>query len=441
MSCCCSFVPPYLLQTLAHQTDDPGLAEVARATLGTDTAIREERLHTPVGPTDGDGERPRRTVYTAEHSERLPGDPVRTEGEPPSGDAAVDEAYDGVGATWRLFDEVYDRDSLDDAGHRLDVTVHYGRDYANAFWNGRQLVFGDGDRRVFDRFTWSKGVVAHEFVHGVTQHTAGLAYQDQAGALNESVSDVFAALTVQYARDEVADDASWLIGEGIFTDRVDGRALRSLKAPGTAYDDPLIGRDPQPATMDGYVETREDNGGVHINSGIPNHAFYLAATKVGGRAWEHAGAVWYAALTDPRVGAHADFARWAAATVAAAERRFADRPEVVRAVREAWSEVGVTPGDIDAPPVGGGHAVSVRRSGGVAGLSLERRIDTATADQGRRVEELIDQIPLRSLEAGDPQPDRYVFAIEVDGETTRVHEPDLTPELAELIDLVLHGDT
>jgi Zn-dependent metalloprotease len=438
---CCSFVPPYLLRALAYQTDDAELAEQARATLETDTRIREERLRAAAGPADSDAERPRRTVYTAEHSERLPGDPVRGEGEPPSGDAAVDEGYDGVGATWRLFDEVFGRDSLDDAGHRLDVTVHYGRDYANAFWDGRQLVFGDGDRRVFDRFTQSKGVVAHEFVHGVTQHTAGLAYQDQAGALNESVSDVFAALTVQYARGEDAADASWLVGEGIFTDRVHGRALRSLKAPGTAYDDPLIGKDPQPATMAGYVETREDNGGVHINSGIPNHAFYLAATKIGGRAWEHAGAVWYAALTDARVGAHADFARWAAATVAAAERRFPDRPEVAAAVREAWSQVGVAPTDIDAPEGGGGRAVSVRRSGGVAGLSLERHIDTATAAQGRRVEALIEQIPLRSLEEGEPQPDRYVFAIEVDGETTRVQEPDLTPELAELIDLVLHGDS
>jgi Thermolysin metallopeptidase, alpha-helical domain len=177
---------------------------------------------------------------------------------------------------------------------------------------------------------------------------------------------------------------------------------------------------------------------VHINSGIPNHAFYLAATKLGGRAWEHAGVVWYAALTDPRVGAHTDFARWAAATVAAAERRFPGRPEVARAVREAWSEVGVVPSGMSRA---GGRAVSVRRSGGVAGLSLERRIDTATAEQGPRVEALIEQIPLRSLDEGEPQPDRYVFAIEVDGQTTRVREPDLTPELAELIDLVLHGDS
>jgi hypothetical protein len=447
----CLFIPPYLLQSLAERTDDPDLAGRARATLDLDTLLREQRRAPGPRPADTSAERPRRTISTADNTERLPGTPLRTEGEPPTGDAAVDEAYDGVGATWTLFQEAYERDSFDDAGHPLDVTVHYGRDYANAFWDGRRLVFGDGDGQVFERFTQAMGVVAHEFTHGVTQHTAGLAYQDQAGALNESASDVFAALTVQRHRDETADQASWLIGEGIFTDAINGVALRSMKAPGTAYDDPRIGTDPQPATMADYVETDDDNGGVHINSGIPNHAFYLAATAIGGRAWEHAGAVWYAALTDPRVGEHADFARWAAVTVAAAERMFADRSGVLAAVRDAWSDVGVEIADLDvpAPPPAGprptppgrrGHAVAVRRSGGVTGATLERRIDTATTGHGARVEELLEEIPLRSLGSGEPQPDRFVFAIDIDGEMVHVQEPDVTPALAELIDLVLHGD-
>jgi hypothetical protein len=448
----CCFVPPFVLEALATGADDPDLAGLARHSLHTDTLLRAARVHATPPPVDTDIERPRRTVYTADNTDTLPGRAVRREGDPATGDPAADEAYAGVGDAWRLFQEVYTRDSFDDAGHRLDATVHYERRYPNAFWDGRQLVFGDGDGRVFERFTRSADVIAHEFTHGVVQHTAALEYSGQPGALNESVSDVFAALTVQRALDQTAEEATWLIGERIFAADVQAHALRSMKAPGTAYDDPRIGKDPQPATMDGYVETSDDNGGVHINSGIPNHAFYLAATAAGGRAWEHVGRVWYAALTDPRLGERADFARWAAMTIDVAQRLFADRGEVSDAVRSAWESVGVEPADLDAPspappagppsppPPAHGREVTVRRSGGMAGVTLERRIDTATSAQGRRVEQLLQQVPLQQLGTSAPSPDRFVFAIDVDGETVRVPEPDVTPDLAELIDLVLHGE-
>jgi Zn-dependent metalloprotease len=345
----CQFVPPFVLEALADRTDDSDLAGLVRSSLQTDAMLRAQRLQAAPPPVDSDVERPRRTVYTADNTGSLPGRRVRSEGDPPTGDAAADEAYDGVGSAWALFHDAYSRDSVDDAGHPLDATVHYERNYPNAFWDGRQLVFGDGDGRVFERFTKAPDVIAHEFTHGVTQHTAALAYSGQSGALNESVSDVFAALTVQRALGQSADEASWLIGEQIFAPGVAADGLRSMKAPGTAYDDPRIGKDPQPATMAGYVETSDDNGGVHINSGIPNHAFYLAATTIGGHAWEQAGTVWYTALTDPRLGEHADFARWAATTVAVADRLFGARSDVAAAVRDAWSAVGVEPADLDAP--------------------------------------------------------------------------------------------
>jgi hypothetical protein len=449
----CSFVPPFLLERLATNTTDPDLAGLLRSTLDTDARLRAQRVHAAPPPVDTGVERPRRTIHSAGNTSALPGEVVRSEGAPATGDAAVDEAYDGVGAAWALFQEELSRDSFDDAGHPLDVTVHYERDYPNAFWDGRRLVFGDGDGRVFERFTKAPDVIAHEFTHGVVQHTAALAYSGQSGALNESVADVFAALTVQRVLGQTADEASWLIGEQIFAAGVDGRALRSMSAPGTAYDDPQLGKDPQPGTMSGYVETDDDNGGVHINSGIPNHAFYLAAVAIGGRAWEHAGAVWYAALTDPRLGERSDFARWAAMTLDAARRLYPRRHEVAGAVRDAWATVGVEPADLRAPvpatPAGPpsppqprrGREVTVRRSGGVTGATLERRIDTGTAPEGPRVEELLQQAALRSLTTGDPQPDRFVFAIDVDGDTVRVPEPDVTPAVAELIDLVLRGDT
>ena len=196
--------------------------------------------------------------------------------------------------------------------------MHYEERYVNAFWDGAQLVFGDGDGEVFDRFTKPVDVVGHELAHALTEHTAGLVYEGQSGALNESVSDVFAACLEQRLRGQTAAEADWLIGSDLFLPGVEARGLRDMAAPGTAYDDPVLGRDPQPAHMDDYIDTTEDNGGVHLNSGIPNRAFHLAATAIGGSSAEGAGRIWYAALTGGRVGARTDFAGFAAATVAAA---------------------------------------------------------------------------------------------------------------------------
>lgn len=144
------------------------------------------------------------------------------------------------------------------------------------------MVFGDGDGEIFLDFTIPVDVIGHELTHGVTQYTANLTYFGQPGALNESMSDVFGSLIKQYTLGQTAADADWLIGAGLLAPRVTGKALRSMKEPGTAYDDDVLGKDPQPATMDGYVKTGRDNGGVHINSGIPNHAFYLVAQSSAG---------------------------------------------------------------------------------------------------------------------------------------------------------------
>jgi Zn-dependent metalloprotease len=224
----------------------------------------------------------------------------------------------------------------------LDATVHYGRRYDNAFWNGQQMVFGDGDGDLFNRFTVSLDVIAHELTHGVTGDEAGLVYLGQAGALNESISDVFGSLVKQYARGETASSADWLIGAGLFTSKVQGVALRSLKAPGTAYDDPVLGRDPQPATMSGYVKTSTDNGGVHTNSGIPNHAFYRAAIALGGHAWEKAGRIWYETVRDKRLKPTATFTQFARYTVANAAQFFG--ADERKAVHDAWAAVGIKAG-------------------------------------------------------------------------------------------------
>ncbi|MGZ4476649.1 MAG: M4 family metallopeptidase, partial [Nocardioides sp.] len=209
--------------------------------------------------------------------------------------------------------------------------------YDNAYWDGTQLVFGDGDGKVFGRFTKPVDVLGHELTHAVTERTAGLTYSGQSGALNESLSDVFGSCVKQRLLGQSAAQADWLIGEGLFLPAVQGRALRDMAHPGTAYDDPQLGKDPQAPDMSGYVDTTDDNGGVHTNSGIPNRAFYLAAVAIGGNAWEGAGRIWYDALTGPDVSAGTDFAGFAAATVATAGAH-ADE------VTAAWKTVGVEPG-------------------------------------------------------------------------------------------------
>jgi Zn-dependent metalloprotease len=300
----------------------------------------------------------RRTIFDAKHGRELPGRIVRTEGSRRSGDAAADEAYELAGRTYDYFRRVHDRRSLDDRGLRLESTVHYGVDFSNAHWNGRQMIYGDGDGKYFNRFTAAIDVVAHELTHGLTQYTAAFGMSGQCGALAEHFSDVFGSLVKQYWRDETASRADWLIGAELFTSRVKGIAVRSMKAPGTAYDDPILGRDPQPSHMRDYVKTSADDRGVHANSGIPNHAFYRVATLLGGRAWETAGQIWYRALTQ-ELGPRSRFRQCADATWRAAGELYGAGSAPQEAVLAGWKAVGI---DISAAVLhDGGPRLRVRK--------------------------------------------------------------------------------
>jgi hypothetical protein len=435
--CRVGIVPPYLLEHVAQHVEEE-LAARVRASLLVDESHRvgragtRQRLLAPSvragAARRDDGSAPSRAVHDAHGTQDLPGMVVRQEGEPATGDPAADEAYDGLGATWSLYQQVYGRDSLDDAGLGLDASVHYGQDYDNAFWDGRQMVFGDGDGVVFRRFTVAVDVIGHELTHGVTELTAALVYQGQSGALNESISDVFGSLVKQHVAGQDAADADWLIGEGLFVPGINGVALRSMKAPGTAYDDPAVGKDPQPASMDGYVETTDDNGGVHLNSGIPNRAFYLAATAIGGSAWEGAGQVWYDVLTGGSLPSDADFATFATATVQAAQARFGDDSDQAAAVADAWRQVGVLAAPIDgsqrehaaspADDAQDGHpreplVVVVERSGGLAGMRTSRdvRLTDLPSEEEVAWRRLLGSPLLHELGKQQAQPDRYVYRV------------------------------
>jgi Zn-dependent metalloprotease len=298
-----------------------------------------------------------RNVYDAKSGTNLPGTLVRAEGAPPAADIAVNEAYDGAGATYDLYKNIYGRNSIDNNGMRMDSTVHYQAGYDNAFWNGQQMVYGDGDEdlppaeRLFNRFTICLDVIGHELTHGVTQHEANLNYSSQSGALNESLSDVFGSLVKQYLRGQTAAQADWIIGEGLFSSNVNGVGIRSMKAPGSAYNDPVLGKDPQPAHMKDYLTTTEDNGGVHINSGIPNHAFYTACITLGGNAWDKMGLVWYKTLAD-KLTASSNFQNAADLTYQTAGELFGVGSTEQTAVKVGWAKVGI---DIAGTPTSGGN--------------------------------------------------------------------------------------
>ncbi len=287
-----------------------------------------------------------RLVYDAQNGSTLPGNLVRSEGDPATGDPAVNEAYDGAGATYDLYHDIFERNSIDDNGMQLISVVHYLQGYDNAFWNGEKMVYGDGDEdlpesdRLFNRFTIALDIIGHELTHGVTQYEANLVYRDQPGALNESISDVFGSLVKQRVNNQTVDEADWLIGAGLFTSNVAGQAIRSMKNPGTAYDDPVLGKDPQPGHMDDYVETTSDNGGVHINSGIPNRAFYGVARELGGYAWEKAGKIWYITLRD-KLTATTDFLTAANLTFDVAGEIYGENSPEQNAVQKGWEEVGI----------------------------------------------------------------------------------------------------
>jgi Zn-dependent metalloprotease len=274
----------------------------------------------------------RRVIYNMDHIEstfRLPGNPVRYENSNDIGDLDADISYKNLGITYDFYREVFNRNSINDGGMTMVSSVHFAVDYDNAFWNGEQMVYGDGGGGFMKKNSLTNLVVSgHELTHGVTQFEANLRYEDQPGGLNESMSDCFGIMCEQWALKQTVEQSKWLIGEGIM---VEGQALRSMKDPGTAFPG-----DSQISKMSEY----RDGMDPHISSGISNKAFYLACSKVGGHSWEKVGKVWYVVLRD-RLRDSSGFQDAADNTFEVAGSLFANEPNVQKAVADAWNEVGV----------------------------------------------------------------------------------------------------
>jgi Zn-dependent metalloprotease len=343
-SCFCSFIPPHVYDHLS-KSGDPAQREAARRSMELTARLRGQRdvlgLLPSLSVTPGVM---RRTIYDAQEQQQLPGTVVRGEDGAVSGDVAVNQAFDGAGVVWNFYKTLFNRDSLDNRGMRLDSTVHYGSGYNNAFWNGSQMIYGDGDGQILHNFVAALDVIGHEMTHGVTENASALVYQGESGALNEHLSDVFGILVKQWNLKQSAANADWLIGAGILIPPdplppgAVARALRDMLNPGTAYAGLSIGDDPQPATYANLFTGPFDNGGVHINSGIPNKAFATYAVALGGNAWETPGSVWFQTATAMGLSATATFADFRALTLKAAQQT---APTTVDALTAAWKGVGL----------------------------------------------------------------------------------------------------
>ena len=359
-SCCRNpfhcIVPPHMLRVLELR-GDARQSEMARALLSRSSTVREERAAAfttspMLRSRDAAGvfearsfvagapeRRLSREIYSGEEKATLPGKLLRAEGDAATGDAAADAAYDGAGAVYDFYFDTFARDSIDGQGMKLVSTVHHRRRFNNAFWEGTQMAYGDGDGQIFSSFI-ETSVIGHEMSHGVVQFSGGLEYQGQSGALNESFADVFGSMIRQFAEKTDVYASDWLVGKGILGPEIHGVSLRSMKMPGTAYADALLGQDPQPYHMDLYVNTSDDNGGVHINSGIPNHAFYLCCMLMGGSSWEAPGQIWYRTMQQLN-NPFASFADWAVGTVQAALAIYGVGSREAMVVRRAWKLVGI----------------------------------------------------------------------------------------------------
>ena len=325
------------------QSDDRELRAAALDTLALDARFRLARAESvATAPRAAQqvtfgraGGQPQRTIYDQRHStSQSLGTVVRVEGQAAVSDQAVNQACDGLGATYRYYWDVFQRDSINGAGQPLLGMVHFGVNYDNAFYDGAgHMFFGDGDGQILTQTTAGIDVIGHELTHGVTQYEANLVYSGQSGALNESVSDVFGIQVKQMALGQSAATSDWLIGADIVGPAL-LPALRSMKAPGTAH-----ASDDQPADMDHYVQ----GGDVHTNSGIPNHAFYVTATTLGGNAWDAAGPIWYATLRDPDLRRTATFHDFASISLRQARQLYGQSSAEAKAVELGWQAVKVLP--------------------------------------------------------------------------------------------------
>ena len=344
--CVCFAVPKNLLRHLADKS------EGAHQQMLMDQIDHSAHLRGARAATSAAGTAPRqhgtkplhRQVFDAKGQTQLPGSLLRHEDAQPVHDKVANQAYDNVGIALQFFSSVLGRDSVDGAGMRIDTSVHYGFGFANAMWTGEQMIVGDGDGHHVRNLAGSLGIICHEISHGVSQHLikGGLgvvqapdqppALKGEAGALNESFSDVCASMIKQWHAGEDVARADWLLGEDILAAH-SGKAIRSLKDPGNKS---LTW--PEDDQIKDYKRFKPAQD-PHTASGIGNHAFYLAASQLGGHSWQTLGPVWLNGYA--KLHARSTYVEAAHATVEAAAELGGKGSKSHEAVKAAWKSVNV----------------------------------------------------------------------------------------------------
>lgn len=346
MTCDCFIIPSDVLHRFAS---DPGLPSAVRQSLLHSAqlsahfrALREQHnaltqtaISLPLSypPLPHPHALPAGQVFDCHHHTSLPGAPVAHPES--SDDATAKRAYNEAEAVAKFYWEVFQRDSID--GHHMTLisSVHYSDRFNNAFWNGSQMTYGDGDGQVFVDFTLGDDVIGHELTHGVTQHSLGLAYSGEAGGLNESISDVFGSMFRQWEKSQTADKANWLIGADIVGPAAKQKGytcLRDMAAPKATH---------ALASQPDHYYPGLGNQDPHLSSGPPNLAFCNAAKAIGGHSWEKAGQIWYKALTGFGPSPNLTMPQFASRTRSLAQSMYPEESAIHTAVDSAWTAVGL----------------------------------------------------------------------------------------------------
>jgi Zn-dependent metalloprotease len=334
-------IPPIILEKIEQNARTIEARNAARRTLAITKKLEEKRKQA-IEPQQGE----QREVYDSKNTSGA-GEKVRIEDAPETDDATVDTLYDDTGRWYDNLIRRFARRSYDGAGATLRVIAHFEKDYDNAYWDSTAVWVGDGF--YFRPFYLAKTVTLHEWTHALTEKTIALVYARQPGALNEFISDAWAAAMEQAILGQTATEADWLIGRELFGLQVKGRALRDMATLEPAYDDPIIGKDPQTKHMRDYYTGSQDNYGVHINSGIPNRAFALAAIRRGGMTVDTILPVLADVMLKGLVGANSSFQEFANAMHRSAVDRLGVDDLTVHAIEYGWAEVGITVGEVPAP--------------------------------------------------------------------------------------------
>jgi Zn-dependent metalloprotease len=334
---CCFIVPPGVLRKYSR---DPNIDAATRQKLqdtyfeteslrGLREAHRVASLRAPHRfQADLAAQVPAQHLFDCKHRKGRRGRPVAT---PTNG---FKTTFDTTAKVIEFYKTVLGRNSVDNRGFDLVSSLHYAKSYDNAFWDGQQMVYGDGDGKLFTEMYLSPDVIGHELTHGVTQNESALRYEGESGALNESISDVFGTVFNQWLNKwPVTEAKGWLVGAGIMAAPAQAKGfscLRDMVSPAAAHC-----LSPQPELYSQIDPTAD----VHDNSGVPNRAFALFARALGGQAWTHAIKIWYDTCTNRHLRADATFKEFATLTVASAHKiggaAAADK------CHGAWGTVGV----------------------------------------------------------------------------------------------------